>query len=135
MCLTKMGIILETLGEALQNLHNDNNYFRAVLFRMVPKHIKSYSFLSSFFLFKFTYYTLRKSKKGITAGITATLQQPPRDAGIGHSKCGLITISVKHQQAKSRVSDHKTGGLEDRPGFTSWSYSSCFDHGNLRLAS
>lgn len=44
MCLTKMGITLETWGAALQNLHNANNYFRAVLFRMVPKHIKSYSF-------------------------------------------------------------------------------------------
>ncbi|ODO53428.1 hypothetical protein A5N54_12130 [Streptococcus pneumoniae] len=44
MCAMTMEITLETLVAALQNLDNANNYFRAVLFRMVPKHIKSYSF-------------------------------------------------------------------------------------------
>lgn len=44
MCMMTMEITLGTLVAALQNLVNANNYFRAVLFRMVPKHIKSYSF-------------------------------------------------------------------------------------------
>ena len=39
-----METILETLVAALQNLDNVNNYFRAVLFRMVTIYIKSYSF-------------------------------------------------------------------------------------------
>ncbi len=39
---------LETTVENCWFLDNVNNYFRAVLFRMVPKHIKSYSFFGSF---------------------------------------------------------------------------------------
>ena len=45
-----MVITWATSVEELLILDNVNNYFRAVLFRMIPKHIKSYSFLSSFFL-------------------------------------------------------------------------------------
>ena len=44
MFVTTMETTLETMVEELLILDNVNNYFRAVLFRMVPKHIKSYSF-------------------------------------------------------------------------------------------
>ena len=40
----QMVITWEISAEELLILDNVNNYFRAVLFRMVPTHIKSYSF-------------------------------------------------------------------------------------------